>query len=342
MLEHAASSTDITGACQRLIRYYTGLAEKNKQDAIGGYTRLGKERAHFLQLLKDCSEYKLWEEVDKLASEISNYLNRQGYWTECQVILEMNLSAAQKLGYRKSESMCLYNLGLICLWRGEYNNALSQFEKSLRIDQQAYSVRGMSKGDLVSNAAVLNQIGETYRQQGKYKLALQYFDQSLAITRKKNYRHETANGYEIACRRGEGWTLNNLGKIACNKGDYETALQHYTQSLDIRMEVEDKLGEGITLNNIGMLYHARRDWAKALEYYEQALMSYRKAGDKPGEAATYGNIGHAYENLDDLAKAEKYISRAMQIVKSIGHPKLEEWRVGLERVRAKRRDIHKI
>lgn len=61
-------------------------------------------------------------------------------------------------------------------------------------------------------------------------------------------------------------------------------------------------------------------------------------GDRVREMVTRWNIGVAYEDLGDLAKAEEYINQSVQIAKSIGHPKLEYCRKGLEEVKAERHE----
>ncbi len=63
----------------------------------------------------------------------------------------------------------------------------------------------------------------------------------------------------------------------------------------------------------------------------------RDLGYRAGEAVTCWNIGLTYEDMGDLAQAEEHISLAVEIAEAIGHPYLEQYRDGLERVRAKRR-----
>jgi tetratricopeptide (TPR) repeat protein len=114
-------------------------------------------------------------------------------------------------------------------------------------------------------------------------------------------------------------------------------LRYYEQSLLITRKAGYKIGEGITLDNIAVTWRAHGDYIKAFEYHEQALAICREMSDRAGEAVTRWNLGLTYEDISDLAKAEEHISQAVQIAEQIGHPKLQRFRDGLARVRAKRR-----
>ncbi|MCP4347809.1 MAG: tetratricopeptide repeat protein, partial [Desulfobacterales bacterium] len=91
-------------------------------------------------------------------------------------------------------------------------------------------------------------------------------------------------------KEDEGTTLNNIGEIHRNRGDYETALKYLEQSLQIIREIGDKSGEGTTLNNMSVIAHTRGDYETALKYLEQSLQIIREIGDKSGEGTTLNNI----------------------------------------------------
>ena len=68
-------------------------------------------------------------------------------------------------------------------------------------------------------------------------------------------------------------TLNCIGNVYQNKGDYAKALEHYNKSLEIRTKIKgaDSIDVAQTLNNIGNLYQNKGDYAKALENYNKCL-----------------------------------------------------------------------
>ncbi|MCW5211836.1 tetratricopeptide repeat protein, partial [Desulfobulbus sp. TB] len=150
------------------------------------------------------------------------------------------------------------------------------------------------------------------------------FQQSLSILR------------EVGDRKREGTILNNIATVYYHQGDYEQALQYYKQCLPIRHEAGDKSGIGDTLNNIAQIYRAQKKYSKAIESHEQDLAICRDLGNRAGESLSCWNIGLTYYDMGDLAQAEEHIRLAVEIAEAIGHPELEKYRKGLERVRAER------
>ena len=168
----------------------------------------------------------------------------------------------------------------------------------------------------------LSNAGEDFYRVARYNEALPLYEQSLRIMQ------------ELGDKAGEGVALNNISHIYKAWGDYSTALKYLKQSLIIMSEIGSKAGEGKTLSNIGALHHAKGDYDQALPLLEQSLIICQEIGDKAGESENSWNIGGIYEKRGDLRKAEPYMSRAVQLADEIGHPKLEELRDVLARLRA--------
>ncbi|MCI5180536.1 MAG: tetratricopeptide repeat protein, partial [Candidatus Electrothrix sp. AW3_4] len=304
-------------ALKRVAAYYRDWCEEQSAAGLPGYARMDDERGHCLRLIRACLDGELWGEVKGLEEVVHIYLDRQGYWTDRLTALEMRLVAAQETGNREDEAQCQNDLGYTCRLSGNYEKALAYYEQSLSIRRELGILRG--EGETLNNMAVV------YRRQGEYGQSLRLYEQSLSIR------------WEIGDRKGEGVTLNNIGRLYYVQENYEQALLYCKQALPIRQEAGDKIGEGRTLNNIGSLLRAQKKLNKALEYSEKSLSMRRELGDRAGEAVTCWTIGQTYEDMDDLAKAEEYITQAVELAEQIGHPSLEEWRDGLEQVRAKRR-----
>ncbi|MGB5595048.1 MAG: tetratricopeptide repeat protein, partial [Crocosphaera sp.] len=89
--------------------------------------------------------------------------------------------------------------------------------------------------------ASLASLGNAYNSLGQYQQAIQYHQQSLAITTEIG---DLAEG-EIrkAARNGEATSYNNLGLAYDSLGQYQQAIQYHQQSLAIKTEIGD-LAEG--------------------------------------------------------------------------------------------------
>jgi tetratricopeptide (TPR) repeat protein len=83
-------------------------------------------------------------------------------------------------------------------------------------------------------------------------------------------------------RKGEAWSLNNLGKVYRKVGQYEQAQQYLEQALSIRHEV-DRRGEGRTLKNLGTIHEMLGHKQQAMAYYKEALSIAREVEDHEGE-----------------------------------------------------------
>ena len=155
-------------------------------------------------------------------------------------------------------------------------------------------------------ANALNNMGFIYQNQGKVKLALEQFLQSLKI------REEIEDKYGIA------YALNNIGFIYQEQGQTEEALKSYKRSLKIREEIDDKHGAAYSLNNIGHIYHSQGKPKLALEYFFRSLKIRELIKDDYGIAHSYNNIGAVYKNSGESQKAVKYFSKSLKIREDLG------------------------
>jgi tetratricopeptide (TPR) repeat protein len=115
-----------------------------------------------------------------------------------------------------------------------------------------------------------------------------------------------------------GTALNESGITHKMLGDYDTALSHLQQSLEIRKEIADHEGEGITLNNLSQLFQARGDYDTALSYLQQSLVISREIGDRKTESSSLNNISAIYHALDDDDAALNCLQQALKIDREIG------------------------
>ena len=141
--------------------------------------------------------------------------------------------------------------------------------------------------------------------------ALKKFEEALRIFEK------------VGSSKGEGLTLNNIGLMYKNLGQYDKAVEYHEKSLDITRKIGDVKQEGMTLCSLGLLYSNLGQYQKALEYYEKSLNITRKIGDVKTEAITLGNLGMEYSILGQYRKALEYYEKSMLIIGKIGDVQFE-------------------
>ncbi len=124
-------------------------------------------------------------------------------------------AAIESLGERpKLESERLLFLGMVAQMEGDYELARDHYQACLDVHPEA------SKERLGS---VLNNLGIIYQNLGQLPEALDFLNRALSIVQQTyGPQHPTV-----------GFTLDSLGELSCEMGDFEAAVGHYRRSLEI-------------------------------------------------------------------------------------------------------------
>ena len=198
---------------------------------------------------------------------------------------------------KKSYAAALNNIGYLNNSRGNIDEALANYEKTLEIQHEIDDQQGM--------AGTLINTGYIFLNQGMIEKALEYYYRSLKI------QENTQDEWGIAT------ALNGIGYIFYKQGETEKAFENYSRSLEIRKKLDDEYGVATCLNNIGLIFKDRGEWTRALEYYQKCLGIQEKLADQSGIATTMGNIALVYKSLGDLEKAFGYYSESLAISEEI-------------------------
>jgi CHAT domain-containing protein/Tfp pilus assembly protein PilF len=123
---------------------------------------------------------------------------------------------------------------------------------------------------------------------------------------------------EAGDRRGEAFTLTNIGQVYSDLEEQQKALEYYSQSLPLSRATGDRKQEATILNSIGSAYSYLGEKQKAREYFSQSLLLHREAGNRYGEATVLNNIGLVYLELGENQKAKEYYSQSLPLFRSMG------------------------
>ena len=88
------------------------------------------------------------------------------------------------------------------------------------------------------------------------------YEESLTIRRRFNDRLGLVS------------TLNNLGVVASDIGDFETARAYYLEALQLARELGAQHNVAGLLVNLGNVVYQQQEWAGARAYYEAGLAGY--------------------------------------------------------------------
>ncbi|MDQ1351694.1 MAG: hypothetical protein QG657_1999, partial [Acidobacteriota bacterium] len=236
-----------------------------------------------------------WDRAAEITFVLENYLTLHGFpqWS-MELLRELEDKALTDI----NRSTFYGKMGNLFLYFGDYNAALTQYRKSLEIDEKNEDIQGVS--------TILHNIGVIYQEQGAYEDALIQYQKSMELDKK------------IPDMKGESESLHQIGMIYKLKGNSEEALSQYRKSLDIKEKIHDDQGIAKTLHQIGMIYQDKDDYNAALTHYEKAKEIFEKIGDRKGRANSLHQIGRIYQEKGDYNAALILYQKSLEIREKIG------------------------
>jgi tetratricopeptide (TPR) repeat protein len=226
----------------------------------------------------------------------------------------------------KEQADIYYQLGRIKNRQGDYEKAISFYEKELEIDQKSFS------SNPIPLAYTYNNIGTVYDSMKEYSNAQFYYEKALEIYQK----HLPPDHQDLAA------SYNNIGFLYNNMGEYSKALSYYQKALEIKQKTLPPNHPllATAYNNIATVFYNMKEYSNVLSFYEKAMEIEQKTlpSNHPDLATTYNNIAVAYEKMKEYSKALSFYERALAIKQSIlpsDHPNLQEIQEDIDYIKKK-------
>jgi tetratricopeptide (TPR) repeat protein len=158
--------------------------------------------------------------------------------------------------------------------------------------------------------------GNPHDTWGNTDSTIYYWSRSVALFKK---HHPESSDYATS--------LDNLGGLYSDIGDYKAAEPFYKQALEIYKKAlgEEHPAYANGLMSVGILYSDMWDYKAAEPYFKQSLEIYKKAlgEENPYYAMSLNNLGILYSDMGNYKAAEPFLKQASEIYKkTIGeeHP----------------------
>ncbi len=135
--------------------------------------------------------------------------------------------------------------------------------------------------------------------------ALKSSDEALKIAR------------AISNKNLQARSLNLMGVIYRNLGNYDKSISVYTNALRIAEEVKDSVQIAYSYNNLGGIYRLQGNNTLALEYILKALSVFEKLKHKEGMSFCTINIGLIYRRQGNYVKALEYLNYTLRLREEI-------------------------
>ena len=242
-------------------------------------------------------ENEISEKIPEMTAEeyvrLGDHFNKQNNIDKAFI----NYYRALRLNPDQNETRC--KLGLLLIRRGMFDDALNEFEMTLKNDpKNALGYEGKGRVFLAlekleeskqsfREAINLNPeswqshtyIGIIHDQQGMYDAAISAYHKAVAINPRSYI------------------SFNNLGISYYLKGDYEQSIKALRTALKIRPE-KRKL-----YNNLGLSLYKMNE-------YEEAFVAFENCGDK---ASAYNNMGYLYMSEKKYKQALDAFEEAIKL-----------------------------
>jgi len=194
----------------------------------------------------------------------------------------------------------LSNLGNVSRWEGDYDKAISYFQKSLAVFQRLDNGTLKYSADILDNLA---DIGRTYRSIGDNVQSLAYLNQAMGIAKASNNSERTAGIY------------NSLGILYSNQRDYFKAIEFFQQGL--QLSAFDRFKQAELQLNIGVAYQFQGDYERALQSFVKSQESAKTIDYKEVVIAVGEGLGAIYKEQGAYKAALDALNESLELAKQI-------------------------
>jgi CHAT domain-containing protein len=187
-------------------------------------------------------------------------------------------------------------IGRVQKEQGDYEAAIDSYRQSLA-NFDALGVGTQWGG--------LKGLGDVYRAQGRFDLALEQYSRVLALATE---------------RKDNQWlmsTESDIGNVYMAEQQPGAALDHYQKSLAFAQQLRNQAGVARALGGIGTAHFAELRYEEALAAYTQALPIHSALNDKGAIAWTHAHIGLVQAALEKHEDALASYQRAFDIANAL-------------------------
>jgi len=204
--------------------------------------------------------------------------------------------------------------GDICLEEGNFKQAEEYYKKALQLLDQS-----PMRNDSKAKADIHCRLGKLYRKRFDREKAIQSYEDAKNLYQK------------AAGKLGEAYTLNRIGKMLKEQGEFHSARTKHQQAYNLYVSIPSGSGMADSCNYGGdaCLLGERVDLARSC--FEEALKLYEQNGIEIGEAKSLLNMGRVCDmeaknnNPDKLKEALSYYDQARKLTIANGYKRLEGW-----------------
>jgi tetratricopeptide (TPR) repeat protein len=281
-------------------------AREHYEDGIALYQNGLDGASEYHQDYLPVSKEEMLQEQAELYKSIGYTYRRHGEWIQAQEYYEKGLKVHEKLQevasspteYQGAYAALLNNLGFVYRVEGELKEAHSACSIALDIREE--------EGAPFPISLTHNTIGLIYRDERRYKFALEHFYGALDLLEDVSFNPRT-NALQAR-------VLRNIGSVYLDEGNLEDALKYLQQSHALSVPIE----EPNTENKLGRAYLMKGDLDKAEAYFQDSIKDARQQNDAHLLMDSLVQVALLKGRQDDISGLDKYKEQVQELVEK-GH-----------------------
>jgi predicted ATPase/Tfp pilus assembly protein PilF len=244
---------------------------------------------------------------------------RRGYFIEGRTWSDKLLAspAMQEASLRRAWALLCG--GMMALWKGEQQAALTQLQESLEIELKFEDEQWIPIAIMANAVAMINM--------GRDSAARSFLEQARSLFKEQNQTPFVA------------LTLVHLGNVELGLGNPEQARELHEWALTIARSVGDSWLVTFALNNLGEVARTQGQYDLARKYYEECQLLLHDTGDTGDLARFVHNLGYIAEHEGDYALAESQFRQSLSMFRRVGNRRgIAECLAGLAGLKARQGD----
>ena len=191
----------------------------------------------------------------------------------------------------------------VYLYRGQYDRVVALCKSALSKIVDAPSVHAQRQIIRLNNA-----LGKTHLYSGDYVNAIRSFKENVKRAKEYNWPVELVQAQF------------NIGTIAINQRDYQTAEEIIQEVLSSSYASQSPMIRARCLANLGVVYHKTCQFGRALDAYLNGLATFKKLGNERQFATVSANLGDLYQSLGDGKRARALIEASLEVTRARNIP----------------------
>lgn len=290
---------------------------------------------------------KVLKEQPKSFFELNSFLRKKENRISIEGLESLKIESEAN-NYPLGAIYALHTLGVYYRTNANYSKAIMVLEEAIGIEEKI--------NNKTVKVVLFNTIGSVYRKQNNVEQALIYHQNALVEAEKiENPTSENIKSITIS--------KNNIGNLYMMLGQYDLALEKFSETIEVRKDLNDLKGLAVNYQNVGNALEkqgnidlALENYKKSLDYniqnnsfigqiicynsicrillikgeYKKALQmaesNYKRVKDVKNKyyyCQTITTLGASYLKNDKFKKAESMVNKALKIANEFNYDEFE-------------------